>query len=166
MSIPGKEITRAELLAMIEELADVISDQHGEYYPSCPTCEKLEQARKMVESEKVRPYTIFVDLDGTLIRHNYEPFTIPDVFLPHSLDRLEAWHKLGHLVVITTARNPLEAAKPMAIIRQRLVDDVAVIYGCSTGIRVLINDRGQDGQDKAFAVNVDRNKGLDGVVLE
>lgn len=52
MSIPGKEITRAELLAMIEELAYVISDQHGEYYSSCPTCEKLEQARKMVESEK------------------------------------------------------------------------------------------------------------------
>lgn len=114
----------------------------------------------------MRPYTIFVDLDGTLVQHNHEPETNPDVFLPGALDRLDAWYKQGHLIVITTARNPFEAKETVALIRKRFDDMVPVVYQCTTGVRVLINDRSPEGQNKAFAINVNRDEGIDGVVLE
>jgi len=114
----------------------------------------------------MRPYTIFVDLDGTLVEHNYEPTIKTDVFLPGALEMLKAWHDQGHKISITTARGYKEARGAMLKIRSYVSPSVQIIVRCTTGIRVLINDRSPEGENKAFAINVNRNEGLAGVVLE
>lgn len=117
-------------------------------------------------STEKRPYTIFVDWDGTIVKHNYTPETTPDEFLPGAVEMLKAWKEAGHMVVVTTARKRTLEVTELAGKLHEVLPHCLFIYGCTTGPRVLINDRSPEGMTKAFAINVDRDKGIGDVVLE
>lgn len=114
----------------------------------------------------MRPYTIFVDLDGTIVEHNYQPGVKEDVFLSGAIERLRTWSEQGHMIVVTTARTREEARRAINHIVVNCPGEVASVTGITTGVRVLINDRSPEGQDKAHAININRDEGIDGVVLE
>lgn len=117
-------------------------------------------------STEKRPYTIFVDWDGTIVKHNYTPEFTPDEFLPGAVEMLKAWKEAGHTVVVTTARHgTLEMSKIMTKMHE-IIPHCLIAWGLTTGPRVLINDRSPEGATKAFAINVDRDKGIGDVVLE
>lgn len=104
----------------------------------------------------MRPMTIFVDLDGTLVYHNYSPETVDDIFIPGSLEKVREWVAGGHKVIITTGRTQKEAAQLIHCFPA----GVSFLWDCGTGPRVLINDHKFGEGEKAFAFNVVRDGGI------
>lgn len=107
--------------------------------------------------------TIFVDLDGTLVYHNYDPVGVDDRFLPGALTKLYTWSKT-HDIIITTARSESDCQDVMGWLNTLEINIKKWIFNLATGPRWLINDT-KDGEMKAKAIEVQRNRGLLGVEL-
>ena len=114
--------------------------------------------------------TIFCDLDGTLVEHN-DPISVQDpnlelVVLPGTHQKLKEWDSKGYYIIITTGRK--KSARE-ATIKQLskagiVYDDLIMGFGGAT--RYIINDRKKDSNlDTAYAINIDRNKGVGDVKL-
>lgn len=111
------------------------------------------------------PKTLFIDLDGTLVRHNYTPFDVDDVLLPGALEFLLDARRAGHFCILTTNRSAAAAERILARLRteagfvfERTLFDLPV------GVRVLINDTKGD-EVRAVAIPVPRDQGLEGIRL-
>lgn len=106
---------------------------------------------------------IFVDIDGTIARHQdtREAVEQPLVLLPGTREIWAEWIRRGFRVVVTTGRREsLRAVTERRLLEAGLQYDLLVM-GCGTGPRVLYNDiRPGDPRPMAYAVNVERNKGL------
>tara|TARA_R110001592_G_scaffold171881_1_gene410314 strand:- start:2745 stop:3110 length:366 start_codon:yes stop_codon:yes gene_type:complete len=120
--------------------------------------------------KETRPITIFCDIDGTLVKHE-SPFiaTKPDFkmeLLPGTISKLEEWDRAGHNIILTTGRR-----ESMRKETERQLTEVGIIYdyllmGIKGGKRYLINDRKPyGGNDYAFAVNIQRNQGIEDINL-
>ena len=116
--------------------------------------------------------TIFCDIDGTLVRFpdSIEGFkelpkgSKPLEVLPRALDKLWEWETQGYRIILTTGRK-----ESMRKITERQLTDAGIFWdqlvmGLGPGKRYLINDI-NNGNDTAFAVNVERNKGIGNVEL-
>ena len=118
-----------------------------------------------------RPKTIFSDLDGTLVKHcgdinllcdpNYELEVLSGV--REFLSKIDL---LGYHLVITTGRKEsMRKATVSQLSRAGIIYD-QLIMGFGGGDRIILNDR-KPGSDRntVFAINVNRNGGLDDVEI-
>jgi hydroxymethylpyrimidine pyrophosphatase-like HAD family hydrolase len=109
------------------------------------------------------PPTVFIDLDGTLIKHA-PPAQLRDPFepLPRAVAFLADCAEKGIRVIICTAR-------PFAnhhfvkteLFRLKMIH-TQLVMDCGNGVRYLVNDRKplQPFSATAVAANVTRNEGL------
>ena len=114
-----------------------------------------------------RPKTIFCDIDGTLVEHNkpydcVQPTTDLNL-LPGTLEKFEEWDRKGYLIILVSGRR--ESARE---ITEKQLREIGIFYdklilGCGGGPRVLINDKKSDGRETAFAINLERNCGIENV---
>ena len=111
-----------------------------------------------------RPKTIFCDLDGTLVKHSnpidtQNPNLILEV-LPGVHEKLKDWDMKGYTIIITTGRK--ESTRPATIkqLARAGIPYDQLIMGFGGGDRVLLNDKKPDGRITAYAINLDRDKGL------
>ena len=117
-----------------------------------------------------RPSTIFCDIDGTLIEHAHPNEASKPGFktklLSGTIEKLLEWERSGYRIILTTGRK--ESMKSQTI---RQLEEVGIVYdylimGFGSGPRYLINDRRpENGQDTAFAINVDRNEGISNIKI-
>ena len=117
-----------------------------------------------------RPATIFCDIDVTLIKHAHPSEAAKNNYkatlLEGTIEKLLEWERKGYRIILTTGRK--ESMRPQTI---KQLQEVGIVYallvmGFGSGPRYLINDRRpENGQDSAFAVNVDRNEGIKNVDL-
>ena len=117
-----------------------------------------------------RPATIFCDIDGTLIKHAHPSEAAKNNYkatlLEGTIEKLLEWERKGYRIILTTGRK--ESMRPQTI---KQLQEVGIVYdllvmGFGSGPRYLINDRRpENGQDSAFAVNVDRNEGIKNIDL-
>lgn len=107
--------------------------------------------------------TIFVDLDGTIVHHNYDPVLTTDVFLPGALFKLNKWSE-DYEIIITTARSEADCLHVMGKMNNYGVKIKQWVFNLGTGPRYLINDT-KEGEAKARAIEVPRNQGLAWVEL-
>ena len=112
----------------------------------------------------VRPKTIFCDIDGTLVRH-----VAPSIaaspnhkmeLLDGTLEKLLEWDKKGYYIILTTGRK-----ESLRDITKKQLSEVGIFYdqlimGIGGGTRYLINDKKPEGNEAAFSVCLDRNKGI------
>ena len=113
--------------------------------------------------------TIFCDIDGTLIEHkgnlvknNTEPISL----LPSTLDQIIQWDKHSYKIILTTSRKESMRAETAAALTKAGIIYDEMIMGLPNGDRVLINDRKPHGiRNTAYAINLVRNSGLEGVDL-
>lgn len=118
----------------------------------------------------MRPKTIFLDIDGTIL-HHYGEYLIdqieqPAKILPGVKDKLEEWQAAGHQIILTTGRK-----ESMREDTERQLREVGIVYdrlilGITGGVRYLINDAKPSGEVTAKAFCVRRNSGLSGIELE
>lgn len=111
------------------------------------------------------PKTIFCDLDGTLVKHN-EPAEIqsPDLVLevlPGVLEKFREWDCKGYRIIITTGRKESARESTIKQLQRAGITYDQLIMGFGGGDRILINDRKPNSdRDTAYAINLERNKGL------
>lgn len=108
--------------------------------------------------------TIFIDLDGTLVEHNYDPQRTDDIILHGTVETLLRWRDDGHRLVLTTARCQIDCERFIARMRHHGIVFSHVVCDITAEPRVLINDRKGTAR-KAFSVNIDRNRGIGEVLL-
>ena len=120
--------------------------------------------------------TIFIDFDGCILHHDSVNY-----LNVHSQNRLEAewlipgvkekllqWFCQGYRIIITTGRPECQRSMMLDFLARAGIYCNQLVLDCGAGVRYLINDREpeQPHFDKAVAINISRNSGLDGVQLE
>ena len=108
--------------------------------------------------EKISPKTLFVDFDGTTFYHATENI------IPGTKEKFKEWKDKGYTIIITTAR-PAEAEEiTVKALADNELEYDGIIFGLPNGDRIVINDI-KEGKERAFAINVERDKGIDKVDL-
>ena len=111
-----------------------------------------------------RPKTIICDIDGTLVLHNKPSDAAKKsyelVLLDGTLDKLNEWERNGYNIILLTGRK-----ESMRQVTENQLSQLGIYYdqlimGVGGGLRYLVNDYKPDGTEAAFAVNVERNKGI------
>lgn len=112
--------------------------------------------------------TIFLDIDGTLLKH-HGSLTAINLKEPQLLDgvleKLNKWEGEGYNIVLTTGRKESQRALTERQLEQLGIFYDQLIMGIGGGPRYLINDRHPSGKTMAHAFNIERNGGLEGVDL-
>lgn len=117
-------------------------------------------------------YTIFLDMDGTLVEYdsrNIETQFDPNTkltLLPGVREKLNEWIKADYKIIITTGRKESNRQVTEKQLRDLSITYDQLVMGLGGGPRVVINDSKEGEYNRAFAVNLTRNKGLGGVKLE
>ena len=114
-----------------------------------------------------RPKTIICDIDGTLVKHS-KPSTVANTvyrmeLLPGTLAKLEEWEAKGYRIILLTGRK-----ESMRRVTEKQLRDVGIFYdqlimGVGGGVRYIVNDIKPNGSESAFAINVERNKGIENI---
>jgi hypothetical protein len=111
-----------------------------------------------------RPKTIFCDIDGTLVKH--APPHISSTpnhkmeLLEGTLEKLLEWDKKGYNIILTTGRK-----ESLRTLTEKQLTEVGIFYdqlimGIGGGTRYLINDCKPDGAVAAWAISIERDKGI------
>ena len=115
------------------------------------------------------PKTIFLDIDGCILKHNggnlSQTLYEEPQLLPGALQKLDLWESLGYKIIITTSRK-----ESLRKFTEKQLLEVGISYdqlimGLSMGERVIINDLKPDGTHTARAIEIERNKGLKKIEL-
>ena len=113
-----------------------------------------------------KPKTIFCDLDGTLTKHPKDVARIQDPdyeleVLPGVKEFLYTIDVNSYHLVITTGRKKSAKEATIKQLQKAGILYDQLIMGFGGGDRILINDRkGDSDRDTAYAINLERNKGL------
>ena len=122
-----------------------------------------------IGNQMSRAKTILCDIDGTLIKQYNKGISQQGTDSPPILDgtinKINEWEGKGYCIVLTTARPESLRVFTCLQLRKRGIFFHQLVMGVTPGIRVLINDRSNNGEDKARAINVDRNKGIANVEI-
>lgn len=125
-----------------------------------------------IKKEDHRPKTIICDIDGTLTTHEggvclaakKDKGDFTDL-LKGTLKQFEEWELKGYKIILITGRKESMRKNTESFLASLGIFYDQLIMGVGGGVRVLINDRKSDGRDTAFAINVDRNEGLEGIEI-
>jgi hypothetical protein len=116
-----------------------------------------------------RPKTIICDIDGTLIWHQ-KPSVNSNLnhtgsLLPGTLEKLDEWERNGYNIILITGRKESMRTKTELELSKLGIYYDHLIMGVGGGTRYLINDTKLDGAESAFAINIERNKGIQNINL-
>lgn len=120
---------------------------------------------KVNEYYAEKPKTIFLDLDGTVLRHahhfpSYDE-SKPEL-LPGVLQKVNEWINAGHKIVITTARREVNRATVESQLRELGLHWDYMVMDVSKGQRIIINDKLQKtDEDRAIGINIITDAGFD-----
>jgi hypothetical protein len=102
---------------------------------------------------------IFLDVDGTLVIHNYDPENKADVFIYSTLEFLDL-HR-DKLLVLTTSRKE-EHVLPVVDTMSCMGFKVdRIIHSLPTGKRIIVNDNKPNFPKKAVELPILRDVGVD-----
>ena len=119
--------------------------------------------------DKVTNRIIFLDIDGTIIKHHGgSSSSLPNQpleLLPGVKEKLDEWEVDGAQIIITTGRKESYRHFTEKQLFECGIAYDKLIMGLGRGERIVINDRKNDGTDKARAINIDRNEGIGGLEI-
>jgi len=114
--------------------------------------------------------TIICDIDGTIFK--YPKRSIDEMIgecptlLPGVKQWFDKWEKRGDNIILITGRRESLRERTEAVLYQAGIPyDVLLMGYCDEG-RILINDVGSRGQQKAWAHSLERDAGFDFDPLE
>ena len=103
-------------------------------------------------------HTWFLDLDGTLVKHNGHLTDGQDSLLPGA-DALLAQIPADDLVVIVTSRAEAHREATEQFLADRRIRYDHIIFGAPFGERIVVNDAKPSGLQTAVSVSVSRDQG-------
>jgi hypothetical protein len=102
-------------------------------------------------------HTWFLDLDGTLVKHNGHLTDGGDTLLPGA-EQLLAQIPAEDFVVIVTSRLPDHRCETEAFLAETKIRYDHIIFGAPFGERIVVNDAKPSGLQTAIAINGVRDK--------
>lgn len=128
-----------------------------------------------MEEQDNRPKTIICDIDGTIIYHKGPvqaaiqgavfPETSKDYLLPGVREKFLEWDRKGYNIILLTGRKESMRSKTEEHLSHLGLFWDQLIMGVGGGPRILINDKKPDGSETAFAINLERDKGLNDIIV-
>lgn len=117
----------------------------------------------------IRPKTIFCDIDGTLVKHNFPTNNTDPLktlkLLPGTIEKISEWDAKGYNIILTTGRREsMRKATEEQLAEAGIIYD-QLIMGIGGGDRIVINDCKPDGRQTAFAFNLKRDEGIGGIEI-
>jgi len=111
-----------------------------------------------------RPKTIFLDIDGTILKHQGNLVSIyqnePEV-LDGVYETLNHWDMQGYNIILTTGRKESLRKFTEEQLRNLNIFYDQLIMGIGGGVRYLINDfKPNSNNPTCHAITIDRNKGI------
>lgn len=120
-----------------------------------------------MEKIKKNP-TLFVDIDGTLVKYRKFAELQNSVLTPIQdvIDYVNDQYNSGSVVIITTARSEKYRHFTILELHQIGIKYHQLLMDCGRGVRVVINDKDPDNPDldRAIGINLMRDEGLQSVV--
>lgn len=107
--------------------------------------------------------TIFIDIDGTVLRHNGDLSTqvLSDCpVLDGAIHKFNEWNRKGYHIILTTGRKECMRELTKSQLQGAGLFYDQLIMGLPRGQRVLINDSKPDVETTAIAFTVKRNSGI------
>lgn len=123
----------------------------------------------------MKPKTIICDIDGCLLKHTgdicEQPHTYVEggnkIILPGALENIKEWDRNAYNIILMTGRRESMRADTVEQLRHFHIFYDLLIMGVKNGPRILINDMKEGSSEKtAFAINLVRNKGTEGLSLD
>lgn len=132
--------------------------QNNQFVPLGTPEDVVKYTGKYNEFSLQKPKTLFVDLDGTVLKHMHKSsdvvFGQPEL-LSKVREKFDEWDSIGHKLILVTARK-----ESMRNITENHLQQLGLcwdilIMGATSGSRVLINDKLHfDDPDRAIGINV------------
>lgn len=114
-----------------------------------------------------KPRTLFVDIDGTIFRHNHvisETYANEPILLPGVLKKFNEWDSQGHKIILVTARKESTRAITEKHLQSLGLAYDQLIMGVTSGPRIVINDKLKfSDQDRAVGINVITDQGFNSI---
>lgn len=113
--------------------------------------------------------TLFIDIDGTLVKHqgNLSDMFLKDIeVLPGVLEKFNEWDAKGYKIILTTGRKEcLRKITEDQLLKNGIFFD-QLVMGLTRGERVLINDiKPNNDMSVATAIQINRNEGLKNIEI-
>jgi len=110
------------------------------------------------------PHTWIIDIDGTIFKHNGHKENGDQLLAGVK----EFWQRIPFedTIILMSAREQLYAEATLDFLHSNSIRYDKVIFGLPKGERILVNDTKPSGLVTAYAINVTRDKGLDGLVIK
>lgn len=120
---------------------------------------KEDYVTDTVEKKK----TYFVDIDGTIFKYRkfgtYE--TEPAQVIESTYKHLKNLEAEGHMIILTTARPESLYDLTLRELNENNIPFNKLIMGIERGNRYVVNDKEkEEGEDRAIAINVERDQGI------
>lgn len=112
--------------------------------------------------------TYILDIDGTIFQHHGNSFSVlyydARPLLPGVKKFFDECKEKDHVIILTTARDDslIEATEKQ--IKNAGLWYNNIIYNCTTGKRIVINDCKEDGTFTAFSYSILRDSGLQSII--
>ncbi|WP_022755894.1 hypothetical protein [Butyrivibrio fibrisolvens] len=103
------------------------------------------------------PKTWFVDIDGTLVKHNGYKIDGHDTMLDGAKEYM-AQIPAEDKIILTTSRTDEYREQTLAFLKNNGVRFDDVIFNLPMGERIVMNDRKPSGLEMSVAINLDRDK--------
>ena len=119
-------------------------------------------------SKVIKNPTLFVDIDGTLVKYRKFSELSESVLTPIQdvIDFVNDHYDNGSVVLITTARPSSYELFTKQELEKIGVKYHQLIMNCGRGTRVILNDKDPENPiDRAVGINLDRNGGLKNITI-
>lgn len=108
------------------------------------------------------PKTWIFDIDGTLLIHNGY-LSGEDIPIDSSLNFIRKLPTEDHIILLTSRSEKYRTCTEEYLKKIGIRFD-AIIFGLPTGERILINDSKPSGLKTAYAICVERDKGINAII--
>lgn len=105
-------------------------------------------------------HTWFLDLDGTIVKHNGHKLDGQDRLLEGAMEFFQQIPE-GDMIVFVTSRKEEEKQGTEAFLQTHHIPFHHIVYGLPYGERILVNDKKPSGLNTAIAVNTERDVCID-----
>lgn len=99
----------------------------------------------------------FLDLDGTILKHNGYKLDGTDSLLSGALDFLSQIPPEDSIIFVTS-RKESEKQRTEDFLRNHQIPFQTILYNLPYGERILVNDRKPSGLETAQVISVERNQ--------
>lgn len=125
---------------------------------------------KTTEFENQRSKTLFIDIDGTILKHQHSinlVYKDEAEILPGVVEKINQWDTLGHRIILVTARKESTRAITEQQLHKFGIAWDQLVMGVGGGERFLINDKLElNDPDRAMAINVQTDAGFNSIGWE